>query len=63
MSNTKNLIAQSKEVGMATLEELERQRGVLENIDREVDRIDDNLARAENLVSPLFLCLCLCFFE
>lgn len=51
LSNTKNLIAQSKEVGMATLEELERQRGVLENIDREVDRVDDNLARAEKLVS------------
>jgi hypothetical protein len=46
----KDMIAQSKEVGMATLEELERQRGVLENIDREVDRVDDNLARAEKLV-------------
>jgi hypothetical protein len=49
--NTKNMIAQSKEVGVATLEELERQRGVIENIDRGVDRIDDNLARAELLVS------------
>mmetsp|Transcript_1245 Transcript_1245/g.2717 ORF Transcript_1245/g.2717 Transcript_1245/m.2717 type:complete len:241 (-) Transcript_1245:121-843(-) len=50
LANTKNMIAQSKEVGMATLEELERQRGVLENIDREADRIDDNLARAEKLL-------------
>ena len=53
LSNTKNMIAQSKEVGMATLEELERQRGVIENIDREADRIDDNLARAEKLVRGL----------
>jgi novel plant SNARE len=50
LSNTKNLIAQSKEVGVSTLEELNRQRGVLENIDRETDRIDDNLARAEALL-------------
>lgn len=50
LANTKNMIVQSKEVGMSTLEELERQRGVLENIDREVDRVDDNLARAEKLV-------------
>ena len=47
--NTKQMIAQSKEVGMATLEELERQRGVIENINSEVNRVDDNLARAEKL--------------
>jgi novel plant SNARE len=47
LSNTRNMIAQSKEVGVSTLEELERQRNVLENIDKEADRIDDNLARAE----------------
>jgi hypothetical protein len=51
--NTKTMIAQSKEVGVATLEELERQRGVIENIDREADRIDDNLARAELLVRDI----------
>lgn len=50
LSNTKNLIAQSKEVGVSTLEELERQRNVIDNIDREVTRIDDNLARAEALL-------------
>lgn len=50
LSNTKSMIAASKEVGMATLEELERQRNVLDNIDRETDRIDDNLARAEALL-------------
>lgn len=50
LGNTKQLIAQSKEVGMATLEELERQRGVIDNINSEVLRVDDNLARAEKLV-------------
>lgn len=50
LSNTKQMIAQSKEVGKATLEELERQREVLNNIDREADRINDNLTRAEALV-------------
>lgn len=50
LANTKNMIAESKEVGVATLEELERQRNVIENIDREVDRVDDNLARAEALL-------------
>lgn len=50
LENTKNMIAASKEVGVATLEELERQRGVIENIDSEIDRVDDNLARAEALM-------------
>ncbi|KAL7571491.1 hypothetical protein ACA910_020912 [Epithemia clementina (nom. ined.)] len=50
LANTRNLIAQSKEVGVSTLEELERQRNVIDNIDREADRIDDNLARAEVLL-------------
>jgi novel plant SNARE len=51
LSNTRNMIAQSKEVGVSTLEELERQRNVLENIDKEADRIDDNLARAEGALN------------
>jgi SNARE protein len=50
LANTKNMIAASKEVGVATLEELERQRDVIQNIERETDRIDDNLARAEALL-------------
>lgn len=50
LGNTKAMIAQSKEVGMATLEELERQRNVLSNIESEIDRVDDNLARAEALL-------------
>ncbi len=48
--NTKNMIAASKEVGVATLEELERQRNVIQNIEKETDRLDDNLARAEALI-------------
>lgn len=50
LSNTKNMIAASKEVGVATLEELQRQREVIENIDKEADRLGDNLARAEALL-------------
>jgi novel plant SNARE len=48
--NTKKMIAESKEIGVSTLEELQRQREVLTNIDRETDRLDDNLARAEALL-------------
>lgn len=50
LANTKSMIAQSKEVGVSTLEELQRQREVIQNIDREADRMDDNLARAEALM-------------
>lgn len=50
LGNTKAMIAASKEVGMGTLEELERQRDVLSNIEKEIDRVDDNLARAEALM-------------
>jgi len=50
LANTKTMIAESKEVGGSTLEELERQRGVIESIEKETDRIDDNLARAEALL-------------
>lgn len=50
LGNTRNLIAASKEVGVATLEELHRQREVIANIDKEADRLGDNLARAEALV-------------
>ena len=44
------MIAQSKEVGVSTLEELQRQREVIQNIEKEADRMDDNLARAEALL-------------
>lgn len=50
LSNTKALVAESKEIGMATLEELQRQREVLTSIDKETDKTLDNLERAEKLV-------------
>jgi len=50
LTKTRNMIAQSKEVGVSTLEELQRQREVIGNIDKEADRMGDNLARAEALV-------------
>lgn len=50
LTNTKQMIAQSKEVGVSTLEELQRQREVIQNIEKEADRMDDNLARAEALL-------------
>ena len=50
LSNTKQLIAESKEVGASTLEELQRQRDVIHSIETEIDRVDDNLARAEVLL-------------
>lgn len=50
LANTKTMIADSKEVGAATLEELERQREVIGEIEKGIDRVDDNLARAEVLL-------------
>jgi novel plant SNARE len=50
LQNTKQMIAESKEVGASTLEELERQRHVITNIESEIDRVDDGLARAELLL-------------
>lgn len=50
LGRTKQMVAESKETGMATLEELERQRGQIENIDADVQRIDDSLARADKLI-------------
>jgi len=50
LANTKSMISASKEVGVATLEELQRQREVIGKIDQEADRMGDNLARAEALV-------------
>eukprot|EP00542_Grammatophora_oceanica_P018299 CAMPEP_0194028590 /NCGR_PEP_ID=MMETSP0009_2-20130614/2519_1 /TAXON_ID=210454 /ORGANISM="Grammatophora oceanica, Strain CCMP 410" /LENGTH=272 /DNA_ID=CAMNT_0038668025 /DNA_START=55 /DNA_END=873 /DNA_ORIENTATION=+ len=47
---TKQLVAESKEVGMSTLEELKRQRETLTRIDQETDRIDSALDRAEKLI-------------
>lgn len=50
LANTRTMIADSKEVGASTLEELERQRQVITNIENDIDRVDDGLARAEVLL-------------
>jgi hypothetical protein len=50
LANTKQMIAESKEVGVSTLEELNRQRDVISSIESETNRIDDNLQRAEALL-------------
>ena len=50
LDNTKNMIAESKAVGMQTVEELERQRQQIQTIDEEVMNIEDNLTRADKLI-------------
>jgi SNARE protein len=47
---TKQLVAESKDVGLSSLEELKRQRETLNRIDQEADRIDTALDVAEKLV-------------
>mmetsp|Transcript_29685 Transcript_29685/g.44016 ORF Transcript_29685/g.44016 Transcript_29685/m.44016 type:complete len:251 (+) Transcript_29685:103-855(+) len=50
LDNTMNMVAETKIVGMETMEELRRQRDQLNNIDQEAMRIEDNLARADKLI-------------
>lgn len=50
LANTQNLIADSKMVGMQTMEDLERQRNTLGDIDNDVMRLEDNLNRADKLI-------------
>lgn len=50
LSNTVNMIVESKATGMLTLEELERQRNQINNIDDNVVRLEDNLNRADKLI-------------
>lgn len=47
---TKQMVAESKEVGLSSLEELKRQRETLDRIDKEADRIDSALDVAERLI-------------
>eukprot|EP00541_Cyclophora_tenuis_P004382 CAMPEP_0116544216 /NCGR_PEP_ID=MMETSP0397-20121206/1992_1 /TAXON_ID=216820 /ORGANISM="Cyclophora tenuis, Strain ECT3854" /LENGTH=257 /DNA_ID=CAMNT_0004068399 /DNA_START=28 /DNA_END=801 /DNA_ORIENTATION=- len=47
---TKQLVSESKEVGLSSLEELKRQRETLNRIDQEADRIDGALDVAEKLI-------------
>lgn len=50
LQNTKNMVAASKHVGEATMEELLRQREQIRTIDEEAMRIEDNLNRADKLI-------------
>lgn len=50
LQNTKNMVAASKQVGEATMEELLRQREQIRNIDNEAMRMEDNLQRADKLI-------------
>jgi len=68
LGRTAKMVAESKEVGMGTLEELERQRGTIEGIEGDVDRIEDSLVRADKLIKTFgkrmatdkFIQLCAC---
>ena len=50
LANTKGMVAASKQVGEATMEELLRQREQIRTIDNEAMRIEDNLNRADRLI-------------
>lgn len=50
LDNVKNMVAESKEVGVSTLEELQRQRETIQRINDDGNRMNDNLARAEQLL-------------
>ena len=50
LTRIKHIIADSKVVGVGTLEELDRQRKVTQNIDKATDRVDDHLSRSEKLL-------------
>ena len=50
LAHTAQLVAASKEVGAATIEELHRQREQIKDITEEVMQIEDNLTRADKLI-------------
>eukprot|EP00586_Coscinodiscus_wailesii_P018026 CAMPEP_0172519950 /NCGR_PEP_ID=MMETSP1066-20121228/291717_1 /TAXON_ID=671091 /ORGANISM="Coscinodiscus wailesii, Strain CCMP2513" /LENGTH=382 /DNA_ID=CAMNT_0013302625 /DNA_START=98 /DNA_END=1243 /DNA_ORIENTATION=+ len=50
LDRTKQMVLESKEVGMGTLEELKRQREQMERIEEETMKIEDNLKRSEKLL-------------
>ncbi|KAL7550115.1 hypothetical protein ACHAWF_013349 [Thalassiosira exigua] len=50
LHNTKNMVAASKQVGEATMEELLKQREQIRTIDEDVMRMEDNLTRADRLI-------------
>ncbi len=50
LGRTRNLIEESKAVGSATLDQLRSQREQMNEIEKEIDVMDSNLARAEKLI-------------
>jgi len=50
LNRTKQMVAESKEVGVSTLEELGRQRDQIDRIDNDADRMVDNLERSQKLI-------------
>jgi hypothetical protein len=51
LANMKSMIDVSKEASCWTsLEELERQRGLIQNIEKEVNRVDNHLSWTESLL-------------
>lgn len=50
LSNTKRMVAESKEVGMQTVEELQRQRAAIHNTDQIVMEMEGELKRADLLI-------------
>jgi len=50
LGNTQSLIADSKMIGLQTVDDLQRQREQIRNIDQDVMRMEDNLSRADKLI-------------
>jgi len=50
LGNTKSMISDAKLIGLQTIEDLERQREQIRNIDDDVMRLEDNLSRADKLI-------------
>mmetsp|Transcript_2972 Transcript_2972/g.4165 ORF Transcript_2972/g.4165 Transcript_2972/m.4165 type:complete len:271 (+) Transcript_2972:57-869(+) len=50
LNKTSQMINEAKEVGVGTVEELGRQRHQIEGINRDVDRIEGELSRADRLI-------------
>lgn len=50
LARTKNMIQASKEIGTATVEQLQQQKEQIKTIEEDIDAMDSNLVRAEKLV-------------
>ena len=50
LARTRNMIQASKEIGTATVEQLQQQKEQIRTIEQDIDAMDSNLVRAEKLV-------------